>query len=177
MCNVLYSLHPSIARTTYSLYPLQLFCFGHRLVRAPGPHLYKDDFSCTYISNLNLLGSPWTSLSHRTTLESTLPLKTLDIVLRNRPLLRLLRKPPAPVSFEEALQSSPSPPCSSKTSFEESLSNTVLRVYVCLYPSQAYQKIQVHLDGAIIVIVSHHFATTHSKPSLVLAKTDRKSVV
>ena len=41
MCNVLYSLHPSIARTTYSLYPPQLFCFGHRLVRAPGPHLYK----------------------------------------------------------------------------------------------------------------------------------------
>ena len=41
MYNVLYSLLPSIAQTTYLLYPPQLPSFGHRLVRAPGLHLYK----------------------------------------------------------------------------------------------------------------------------------------
>ena len=69
------------------------------------PHLYKDDFSCTYISNLNLLCSPWTSPSHCTTPKCTLSSKPLCIILRNQLLLRPLWKSPAPVSFEEALQS------------------------------------------------------------------------
>ena len=90
-----------------------------------------------YFLNLNLLCSPWISLSRRTTLECTLPCKPLDIVLRNRLLLRLLRKSPAPVSFEEALQD-PLTPLPFEDALRRNLVNTfVLRVYVCLYPSQA----------------------------------------
>ena len=50
MCNVLYSLLPSIAQTTYFLYSSWLFCHEHCLVRAPGLHVYiYDDTSCTFL--------------------------------------------------------------------------------------------------------------------------------
>ena len=105
----------------FLLYPPWSLLYEHCLVRASDPYIFKRRHLMYYFLNLNLLCSPWTSPSHRTTLECTLPCKTLDIVLRNRLLLRLLWKPPAPVSFEEALQS---PPC--PLLFEDALRGTLV---------------------------------------------------
>ena len=72
--------------------------------------------------NLNLLCSPWISLSLCTTLECTLSVNPCN-VLRNRLLLRLAVEAPSLRPLKKL--------------FKETLSLQHLRVYVCLCLSQA----------------------------------------
>ena len=56
----------------FLLYPPQLLLYEHCLVCASGLHVFKRRHPMYYFFNLNLLCSPWISLSRRTTLECTL---------------------------------------------------------------------------------------------------------
>ena len=104
----------------FLLYPPWFLLYEHCLVRASDLHVFKRRHLMYYFLNLNLLCSPWISLSRRTTLECTLPRKPLN-VLRNRSLLKTSCGSPQRLRPLKKPFKDPLAPCPSKTPFEETL--------------------------------------------------------